>query len=321
MADTGSESKGLSWKLRVKAWWEGYDISGLKQDAAPPSAPPSTKPAAGAASADDAGGAADKKKSASRYWSATRIQIVERLWGRGFKTPGADDHIPMLIKPFGLREEFSVADVGAGLGGATRMMAKSSGCWVSGLEPDPVLVKAAMERSIQEELDKQAPIHTFDPEAPVFDKRYDVFFSKEFFFTVEHKQDLFEAIKRAMKPGGQILFTDYVLTDQATDNPAVAAWLESEAPPAYPWTPTQYVETMESLGFDVRITEDLSAVHRGMIVAAWDSMAGWIKPKGKAEEDTQEAIIREGEIWQNRVKAIESGGLAVYRFFALAPSG
>lgn len=316
MAETGPESKALSWKFKIKAWWEGYDISALKQDAE--TAPPSPNTAAAKPPAAPAQPAEQPvKKGGSRYWSATRIQIVERLWGRGFKTPGAEDHIPMLIKPLGLREELSVADLGAGLGGGTRMMAKTSKCWVTGLEPDPVLAKAAMERSIQEELDKQAPVHTFDFESPTFDRRYDVFFSKEFFFNIEHKPDLFEAIRKAMKPGGQILFTDYVLTDRAKNNPAVDAWLEGEAPTAYPFSPTKYVKMMEAMKYDVRITEDLSDVHRSMIVAAWDNLADWVKPKGQAQEDTQMAIIQEGELWQRRVKAIESGGLAVYRFFAL----
>jgi cyclopropane fatty-acyl-phospholipid synthase-like methyltransferase len=296
----------LDWKTRFYAWWEGYDLSGLRRinRKAPVPKQEDTLPT----------------RAVSELWSATRIEIAEIVWGEGFHTPGGEEHIPTLIKPFGLDETMSVLELGAGLGGATRLMARVSNAWVSGLEEDPVLAEAGMQRSVKYGLDRRAPIKQADFENLELDKRYDAIFSKEAFFTVRRKDQLFEALQHGIKPRGQLLFTDYVLKHSAGTGKAVTRWRENEEREVHPWTVTQVVDRLRRGRFDIRITEDITALHRSQIVNAWEKAMAVFASKPKADAETQRIIMNEVELWMRRVAALDTGDLRVFRFFALGPA-
>lgn len=293
----------LDWKTKFLAWWEGYDLSGVLRGR-PASTPESERPSS----------------TESELWSATRIDIAELVWGSGFHIPGGEDHIPALLKPFGLDESMTVVDLGAGLGGATRLMARASNAWITGLEEDPVLAEAGMARSLKAGLEKRAPILPADFEAIELDKRCDAIFSKEAFFRVRRKDELFEAIQRGIKPRGQLLFTDYVLKHSASTGDAIAHWRDNEERDVHPWTVAQTVDRLKRCRFDIRITEDLTAVHRAQVVGAWERATAIVAGKHRADEQTQKMIIREAELWMRRIAALDTGDLRVFRFFALGPS-
>jgi SAM-dependent methyltransferase len=296
-----------TWKSRLKAWWEGYDLSGLRAGA-PPGETAGSRAVAAAAGDDQ------------EAWQADPIEIVERLWGHGFDTPGGDEHIPTLIKPLALNSTMSVLELGAGLGGAARLMAIQSGAWVTGLEGDPQLAAAGMHRSIEKGLEKQASIQVFDPERVMIDKRYDVVFAKEAFFTVKRKNELLEAAVAALKPNGQLLFTDYVLAHSASTGADIETWRSGEREMPHPWTVSQYVERLKRLKLDIRISEDISERQRVMILDAWNRMLKEL-PRGRLPRETQLALVDEAELWLRRVSAMEGGDLRVYRFHALKLEG
>ncbi|HET8726443.1 MAG TPA: methyltransferase domain-containing protein [Alphaproteobacteria bacterium] len=293
----------LDWKTRFIAWWEGYDLSGL----------PRPKPSLKLDLSEEPAG------PVSEYWSATRIEIAEIVWGPGFHTPGGEEHIPTLIKPFGLDESMSVLDLGAGLGGAARLMARVSNAWVTGLEEDPLLAHEGMERSVKAGLERRAPISRTNLEAVEFDKRYDAIFSKEAFFRVKHKDDLFELLQKGIKPRGQFLFTDYVLKHSAAASKAVTRWREGEEREVFPWTVNQVVDRLKRGRFDIRITEDITELHRNQIVSAWEKAMATFAEKKPADDETQKIIVSEAELWMRRVAALDTGDLRVFRFFALGP--
>lgn len=299
-----------TWKTRLKAWWEGYDLSGLGGVSLTGTAGGAAGWKGGAASAEDE----------AEAWTADPVEIVERLWGRGFHTPGGEDHIPALIKPLALDSTMSVLEIGAGLGGAARLMATHAGAWVTGLEEDPALAAAGMHRSIERGMEKQAAIQVFDPERVAIDKRYDSVFAKESFFTIKRKNELLEAVTAAIKPGGQLLFTDYVLAHSSTTGADVESWRRGEPMSVHPWTVSQYVERLKRLKFDIRISEDLSDRQRTMILDAWNRMLKEL-PKGRLSNETRGALLDEAELWLRRVAAIEGGDLRVYRFHALKSGG
>ena len=77
-------------------------------------------------------------------WSEARIGLSQKIWGEGFSSPGEEDYILGLVKSLGLTPAMSELDLGAGLGGAGRVMAQSFGCWVTSLEVNPDLAKAGI---------------------------------------------------------------------------------------------------------------------------------------------------------------------------------
>src|SRR3954447_19600443 len=104
---------GKPWKKKLLAWWEGYDLPEEKKESQPQ---PAVEAAAPAGAKPALTGV--NSRFGKPLWSASRIQVVEKLWGDVFTSPGGDDYIPELVKPLGLNPAMSVLDLAAGLGGA-----------------------------------------------------------------------------------------------------------------------------------------------------------------------------------------------------------
>ncbi|WP_207484198.1 SAM-dependent methyltransferase [Arenibaculum pallidiluteum] len=303
---------GPDWRKRFHAWWEGYVLPEKKPEAEP-EAPSKAAAPARALSAEE------QKANTSRFgkplWTANRIEVAEKIWGKGFATPGGDDFLPYLLKPLGLNPKMSVLDLSAGLGGATRLMAKTYGCWVTGLESSPVLAEAAQLRSVAAGLAKQAPITRYDPETPKLSKRFDCVFSKEFLVFVKNREGITDAIEAAMKPGGQLLFTDYVLETPGVGGAPLKSWVDHEPMTPYPKTVAEVVNSLQQRNLDIRITEDITDKHRHLVITAIQTLTGFLE-KHALDHETKVAVMDEVELWARRVAALQDG-LRCYRFFAL----
>lgn len=312
-----ADEASLTFRQRFIAWWEGYDLSGMRRRARDDAAAgagtatgPDGKPAA-------AGGRA-RNRSGKPLWTATRIQVAEKIWGEGFSTPGGLEHISTLIKPLGLNPAMSVLDIGAGLGGSTRTMAQQYGAWVTGLEHDTLLAEHAKERSQKAGLARQAAVELFDPEGFSWTKRVDAVFSKETFFTVHNKDGLIDTLELALKPRGQLLFTDYVQDRVTPRGRDYDAWMKHEPVEPQPWTVDQYVGALQQRNLDIRITEDISDMHRGLVLTAIQTLVRHLEGVSM-DHDTKLAVVDEVEMWARRLAAL-AGGLRCYRFYAMKPA-
>jgi SAM-dependent methyltransferase len=309
----------LNWRTRLWAWWEGYRLPGQGPGGAEKAAPAPDKvkqkdsPALSPAN--------DGRHNISRFgkpiWTATRIQVAEKIWGEGYATPGADDFIPYLVKPLGLTPAMSVLDMSAGLGGTTRFMASTYGCWVTGLEASPVLAAVGQERTAGASMVRQASIAHYDPETfqPPPRKRFDCIFAKEAFAFVKNREALTEAVSACLKPKGQLLFTDYVLGGSDEIGPAVRVWADREPVEPHVQTVAQVSRSLQKNEFDVRITEDITKRHRSQIVRSIQQLIGFLEHH-RLDPETKVAVIDEVELWARRVSALDAG-LRCYRFLAI----
>ncbi|MGF1611892.1 MAG: SAM-dependent methyltransferase [Kiloniellales bacterium] len=288
----------LPLSLRLKAWWEGHELEvrHKPQSNATRQAPPQP----------------DFKR-----WSEPHIEFLQAVWGEGFLTPGGEAGLLKLVKPFGLNPAMSLLDIGAGLGGPARLMTKTFGVWVTGLERRPRLAKRGMELSTKAGLEKKAPIVQFDPET--FDgkaKSYDCVFSKECFFAVEQKERLIETIGKLLKDTGHVLFTDFVLARTGLNSPAIETWKAGEPDTPRPWAMEQYVEALTDCRLEVCITEDITRDFQRAVTEGW---ATYLSALGGGEVDKRLApiLVEEVELWTRRIQALESGDLRVCRIYAV----
>jgi len=305
------------WKARLHAWWEGYEWV----DAGPE---------AEAAAEDDnlrlfrGGGEPGaplvfEEHSIAEGWTEARIKLNEKLWGEGFVSPGGDKVIVELIAPLGLNEKASVVDLGCGLGGSTRTIAKTTSAWVSGYEADPGLAEAAMERATMAGLAKKAPVQNQDLDAVKIRRRtIDCVFSKEALFTVADRKKLFQSIFKMLKVESHLLFTDFFLAGAEAAGPATEVWSAHE--PARPqlWTIEDTSATLEGLGFEVRITEDITEAYQERVVTGFSKLLAMIKQPPMDPEFTSWAAA-EAEHWARRVAVLESGEVKVFRVYARVP--
>jgi SAM-dependent methyltransferase len=291
-------------RRRFMAWWEGYDLVARE-------------------AALEQGVEAEPEKPKLRYeasderWTTSRIELVQQVWGEGFAGPGGEEGILDLVKPLGLTAAMNVLEVGAGLGGATRIMVDRFGAWVTGFESDGKLAEAGMELSTKAGIAKKAPIQSFDPEHfEAKPKAYDCLVSKEFLFTVEDKERLFRVFNTILKDNGQLLFTDYVLPAPDQRSKALESWVERDPDHPKLWAMQNYIEELTKQKLDIRIQEDITEESRKVITQAWAEYMASVD-HSKLDNAMVSAMVDEAEVWARRVKLLESGDLKVCRFHAL----
>lgn len=304
------EGPSLSMRTRLVAWWEGYDTSGLKRRKNVQAAEETPKPSTGLPPAGT-------NRWGKPLWSASRIEVAEKLWGTGFTTPGGDEHVPYLVLPLGLNPAMSVLDLGAGLGGTSRTMAGKFGCWVTGLEGTPLLAREGMERSIKAGLQKHAPIEAFDPEAFTYSRRVDAIVYKEGLYTVSGKDQMFDGIELYLKPRGQVLMTDYIALDKSS-KAALTDWCSKEPVEPHLWTLPEMSNAFAQRNLDLRITEDITDTHRTLILTAMQKLRDHLEQHAM-DAETKANVMDEVQLWARRLVALGSG-LKVYRFYALKPA-
>jgi cyclopropane fatty-acyl-phospholipid synthase-like methyltransferase len=209
----------------------------------------------------------------------------------------------------------TVIDLGAGLGGATRVIAAETGAWITGYEESALLTEAGSELSTMAGLNRKAPVEQYDPSA--LDLRAsscNTIFSKEAFFTIEDKDALFEAIYQALRIDGQLLFTDYMFSRSNISSGAIDAWVENEPVTPKPWSVDDVRNKLTTLGFEVRITEDVTPDIRNMILAAWSEFTSAFDHM-QLEPGWAPAILAEAELWTGRVNVLDSGDVGIYRIY------
>lgn len=294
----------LSLRTRFNAWWEGYDVK-----------PP--EPEAGAPAVAKPPPAQGMDRHGKPLWSATRVEVAETLWGKGFTTPGGEEHALYLARPLGLNPAMSVLELGAGLGGFCRAVAEKYGCWTTGLESSPLLAKLGMERSAAADMAKRAPIQLYDPEKFTYSKRVDVIFSREALFAVADKEQLFDGLEAQLKPRGQALLTDYVLDPQAK-LAALEDWAAHEPQEPHLWTARDATEAFAQRNLDLRIAEDVTDAHRAMILNGLNAFTAHLASFAM-DKDTKANVLGEIEMWARRIQAFGKG-LRAYRFHAIKPN-
>ncbi len=304
------ERAHVPFKTRLRAWWEGAEVvvhqrEGQAETAAPP--PPRT---------------VIGYRDPERPWQTARAKIESMLWGEGFSHPGDTEHVLALVKPFGLNPAMTVVDLCAGLGGGARAIVEEFGVWVSGMEPDQELAQAGMQISTMGGLAKKAEIAHYDPEAlDIRAGTVDCALCRQLLHRVQDKQKFLRAVDRALKNRGQMVLTDYVLADAAkADSPEIKAWLGCEAVPVSLWTAEQYSQSLNQLGLEVRVVEDMTAGFRSMVLKGWAGLAAATQG-ASLDPELAKVVVDELERWTRRVAALDAGSLKLMRFFVIKDQG
>ncbi len=291
----------LPLSVRLKAWWHGYDLQLIR------------KQRLEAALRRQHGVAFEAERQA---WEVPHLKVPQLIWGEGFLTPGGATRAAELVKPLGLDESMSVLDIGCGLGGQARLMARDFGAWVTGIEADRELAEAAKLMSEKEGMGRKAQVHGFEPSDVEFRQRaFDVAISTDALYRIETKSSLLGAVSEALKGRAQIVLTDYVRDEEVTQTGALDAWLGSEPGAPELWTAREYRSCLNRLKFDIRVFSDVSEELRRLVIGGFaDYLNG--AARGGVEPQLQAPLVNEVERWTRLVAALDSGALKAVRVYA-----
>jgi hypothetical protein len=248
------------------------------------------------------------------------LTVRQWLWGPGFVIPGNAAYVLSLVKPFAPTPAMSLLDVAAGLGGPARAISTAFDVYITGLERDGELAQRGMEMSVAAGRQKHAPISAIDPES--FELKpgaFDGILGRGATYMVEDKERFMRVLILGLKQRGHLLLTEYVLEPGQAERPELGLWSSLQPHRPSLWTGQQYVDCLKSLGFDIRVTEDITHDLKQQIVLGWDHLVQSVDIKSLARQH-KATIVNEAEHWVKTIAALDSGAVKAYRFYALAGS-
>jgi SAM-dependent methyltransferase len=216
-------------------------------------------------------------KAPAVCWNATRIAVVQMVWGKGFVGPA-------------------------------RVLARQYGAEVVGLEADPRLARAGMALSTRAFLTKRAPVYSLARKDEVLaPAAFDRILSKDVLFAVRDKTRLLAVAEALLAEGGRMLLVDYVVSAPSRQAPAVEAWMAAEPVRPAPWSIEDYIEALTGLGLNLRI-DDITEETRKAINGAW---AGYLAAgrRPALDDEASRSLLAEAKLWARRAKLLETGEL------------
>ena len=330
-----------TWWDYLWAWWEGYDpdvllrrarqaaddrrrvIDGPSRPisvATPPPAVPAGIPSPSPLAAADPMAAVralevtELDRDSQPVWTLERVKGAELLWGPDATGPSEPAWMVDAVRQFGLGPARSVLDLTAGLGGAARAIAGAYDTWVTGLEPSPVLAAMAMQRSKAAGLSKKAPVTSYDPEHFAQAGSFDLIYGDRLLHRVRDKGFFLDRMGDCVKEKGGVLMFDYVIDGAPQNWDAWNRWRGVEPADVSPWSARRFADELVQRNFDVRVTEDMTELHRRQILDRVERLSDALNTVDP-ESGLLGAIARELALWWARLKVL-GRGLNFFRFVA-----
>ena len=289
-------------KDRLTAWWHGDDI---KVKTRKPRKIQTNKTIEVSENPDP------------RRWTPDSISMAQHLWGEGFAEPGGPVFAKKCLSLLKFDPSNTILDLSAGLGGTSCILSKEHKLWLDAYEPNEELAIRGHQFASRHGLSQKVPIRHVDFETLELPKtKYDQIFTRDSLFMVEQKRNVIKQIARSLKHKGQILIIDYMLSEN-NDPASVNQWIESEPEKPYPWTAELYKTALDHYGITVWSVNDMSEEYLEEIHEGWLAMVERIS-NGDFDRKTIDVLMREGEIWLNRARAIENGDLTIKRIHGVA---
>lgn len=290
-------------RQRLKLWWDGYELQAKAKALTPVDDSPEP----------------DDGPPTVHGWSVSRQRSVITLFGDGMTRCIPDGIKKKLTAPMGVNKTLSVAELGSGLGGFSHWTVDKYETYVDAYEEDQDLVDASTDMTKMAGMFRYIKYHKCDFEnfKPKL-KSANVAYASEALFCVKNKQDCLNKIVGMMKPEGQIMISDYMLDGASHDHPELLKWIEAEPNPPVLTDVQEMRAMMTTAGFEVSIAEDTTEEYKTNVLKAFTEYAAR-SSRGEKSGHLHDWVLREGELWTARVKAMESGALKVFRIYARVP--
>lgn len=192
-----------------------------------------------------------------KNYSKVGTNLIEQLYGDDFLSLSGAESSDALIAAAGIGPDTRVLDVGCGVGGPALYLAEKTGCHVTGIDLMEWHAEEAARRAADRNLSGRTVFQAGDATALAFaDGSFDVVWSQDAWCHAPDKPKVIAEAVRVVKPGGHIVFTDWVALAEMEPDYREAIQAAVSAPGFA--TPGQYREWLEAEGCTVQQSEDIS---------------------------------------------------------------
>ena len=193
-------------------------------------------------------------------YSLGEIRKYEAIYGRNFISPGGETTAREILSLVAFTSNMDVLDVGCGLGGAAFLMAQR-GARVHGIDLSQNMLQLARARCQEAQLSHVVTFEHADVLRYERSSSFDLVHSRDVFLHI-HEAGLFDAIGRCLRPGGRLLFSDY-LCSAGPKSDDFAAYIRSRG--YHLRTLDEYRSLLEQAGFKVLLTQDRTGEFVGIL--------------------------------------------------------
>lgn len=302
--------------LRLRAWWEGYDLSRLAPRLARPEG------AADAAPEDSGVGRTAPRRvripsphqphsdgGLLSSWTNERLTVAQLIWGEHCLGPYDLPAIELVLQRLGEPAKQRVAHLGAELGGAARLLRKQQGCTVSAFEYDPALLAAS----------QLGQVARAAPDTPPASGPYDLIIVDAYADRGERLTDALRRLQPLLSEHGLVQLRALCLVNErnaGTD--AYRQWVQAEPIRPRLRTHEEIVRALHEAGLGLRASEDRGSAHVEQIEHAWAMALDGVRVLHRSlrTRPLVPVLIAECERWTARVQLMRSGLIAFRQYVA-----
>jgi ubiquinone/menaquinone biosynthesis C-methylase UbiE len=234
---------------------------------------------------------------------------LELIWGEGFLSPGGPAEISRLL---GGRDitGCDVLDIGSGIGGVDIVLVRDYGAGtVIGIDVEKRLVDLAADRAQKLHLDGRIKYQVVEPgPLPFKDNSFDVVFSKDAIIHVKKKEDIYAEAFRVLRPGGQLLVSDWLRGEGDTVTSLVQDFIAASGHDFTLVSLRDIGDIVKKLGFVEIDLEDRQAWYLKEATAELQKLRGPLNHQFLerwGEKATQDEI----SFWEVLVAALKEGAM------------
>ncbi len=287
---------------RLHAWWEGDEAE--------------ADDAAANGNFGELSGDQDGAMEGAASWPEPRLAAAQRLFGEGCVFPGSEDAVMQLAEPLQLDDTKLVLDITAGIGAATRVIAREFGCKVDGLQQDPAQLELAVKYAETAGLSDKITIQDGSlGNCKIEPGSRDAVFGRAALLGLKEKDSIFHDIWALLKPGGQLLLAEFVAKNAEAAKEDMVEWGKFEKMKPYLVTVDQIKQGLSASHLDVHQADDLSEAFCSHITRGLAGLTSVLK-QGTIPKDQRSWIMWEVELWARRVLLLQGGNIGFYLFHA-----
>jgi len=144
----------------------------------------------------------------SRY-SHTHILRYEQIFGKDFVSPGGPSTTKEFLKKLDIKPGCKVLDVGCGIGGSCFHFSKNFQTKVCGFDLSENMIEIARNRNREYKFPDVEFVVADALKVDFEANSFDIIYSRDTILHIPEKDYLFKQLHKWLKPGGQLLITDY----------------------------------------------------------------------------------------------------------------